>query len=68
MILAYVRTKTAVRSSRLLRRKTRPKKEKIEHFESYTDFEPLINEAVENTETIVLSSKAETKDQFADFF
>ncbi|MCY7863333.1 tRNA uracil 4-sulfurtransferase ThiI [Bacillus haynesii] len=48
--------------------KTRPKKEKIEHFESYTDFEPLINEAVENTETIVLSSKADTKDQFADFF
>ncbi|QHZ48058.1 tRNA uracil 4-sulfurtransferase ThiI [Bacillus sp. NSP9.1] len=48
--------------------KTRPKKEKIEHFESYTDFETLIQEAVEKTETIVLSSKKEAKDKFADFF
>ncbi|ASB87912.1 tRNA 4-thiouridine(8) synthase ThiI [Bacillus sonorensis] len=48
--------------------KTRPKKEKIEHFESYTDFEPLIKEAVEKTETIVLKGKTEVKEKFADFF
>ncbi|MEH6973816.1 tRNA uracil 4-sulfurtransferase ThiI [Bacillus sp. JJ675] len=48
--------------------KTRPKKEKIEHFESYTDFEPLIQEAVEKTETIVLSGKTEAKEKFADLF
>lgn len=34
--------------------KTKPKKEKIQYYESFTDFEPLIEEAVNNVETIIL--------------
>lgn len=34
--------------------KTKPKKDKVEHFESFVDFEELIREAVLNTETIVV--------------
>ena len=35
--------------------KTNPKLEKVEYFESNFDFGPLINEAVENVETITIS-------------
>ncbi|MCY9107070.1 tRNA 4-thiouridine(8) synthase ThiI [Bacillus atrophaeus] len=48
--------------------KTRPKKEKIEHFESFVDFEPLIQEAVEQIETIELYGEQETNDKFAALF
>ncbi|MGM0747271.1 MAG: tRNA uracil 4-sulfurtransferase ThiI [Bacillota bacterium] len=48
--------------------KTRPKKEKIEHFESFVDFEPLIQEAVEQIETIELYGEQETNDKFAELF
>ncbi len=34
--------------------KTRPKKEKVEYYESFMDFESYIKEAVEETETIIL--------------
>ncbi|WP_404329551.1 tRNA uracil 4-sulfurtransferase ThiI [Mesobacillus maritimus] len=34
--------------------KTKPKLEKVQHFESYFDFEPLIEKAVNDTETIVV--------------
>jgi tRNA uracil 4-sulfurtransferase len=34
--------------------KTKPKLEKVEHFESFVDFEPFIQKAVENTEIIVI--------------
>ncbi|MCY8335647.1 tRNA 4-thiouridine(8) synthase ThiI, partial [Bacillus spizizenii] len=48
--------------------KTRPKKEKIEHFESFVDFEPYIREAVDNIETITLYSEQEANDKFAELF
>ncbi|MEC2306857.1 tRNA uracil 4-sulfurtransferase ThiI [Bacillus atrophaeus] len=48
--------------------KTRPKKEKIEHFESFVDFEPLIQEAVEQIETIELYGEQEANDKFAELF
>ncbi|MDA1477619.1 tRNA uracil 4-sulfurtransferase ThiI [Bacillus changyiensis] len=48
--------------------KTRPKKEKIEHFESFTNFEPLIEEALEHTETMILKSNVEPKETFSDLF
>jgi tRNA uracil 4-sulfurtransferase len=34
--------------------KTKPKLEKVQHFESYFDFEPLIEQAVQGTETIIV--------------
>ena len=34
--------------------KTKPKKEKVQYYESFTDFEPLIEEAVNKVETIIL--------------
>lgn len=48
--------------------KTRPKKEKIEHFESFVDFEPYIQEAVDNIETMTLYSEQEANDKFAELF
>jgi tRNA uracil 4-sulfurtransferase len=34
--------------------KTKPKLDKVEHYESFIDFEPLIKKAVDNTELIVI--------------
>ncbi|MBM4762570.1 tRNA uracil 4-sulfurtransferase ThiI [Bacillus sp. B15-48] len=36
--------------------KTKPKLEKVQHFESFFDFEPLIEKAVQETETIIVES------------
>lgn len=36
--------------------KTKPKKEKVEFYESFVDFEPLITAAVEGTETIKITT------------
>lgn len=46
--------------------KTKPKKEKVEFYESFVDFEPLIKEAVEGTETIHISPKV--KEEMEDLF
>jgi thiamine biosynthesis protein ThiI len=35
--------------------KTKPKLEKVQHFESFFDFEPLIEKAVNNTETLTIN-------------
>ncbi|KOP83743.1 tRNA uracil 4-sulfurtransferase ThiI [Cytobacillus solani] len=48
--------------------KTKPKKEKVQYFESYIEFEPLISKAVENTETIAIAPKAAEQDGFGDLF
>ncbi|WP_445506349.1 tRNA uracil 4-sulfurtransferase ThiI [Niallia sp. 03190] len=34
--------------------KTKPKKEKVQYYESFVDFEPMIQQAVEKVETIIL--------------
>jgi tRNA uracil 4-sulfurtransferase len=39
--------------------KTKPKREKVNHYESFVDFEELISEAVQLTETLHFSSRAE---------
>ncbi len=39
--------------------KTKPKREKVGHYESYVDFEPLIKEAVNQTEMLVFTGKKE---------
>lgn len=41
--------------------KTNPKLEKVEYFESKFDFSELVQEAVENTETIMISKHSENK-------
>ncbi|WP_449621494.1 tRNA uracil 4-sulfurtransferase ThiI [Robertmurraya sp. Marseille-Q9965] len=46
--------------------KTKPKKEKVEFYESFVDFKPLIKEAVEGTETIHISPKV--KEEMEDLF
>ena len=46
--------------------KTKPKKEKVQFYESFVDFEPLIQEAVNKVETMVLSRESKTLDQEMD--
>lgn len=48
--------------------KTKPKKEKVQYFESYIEFDPLISKAVENTEVIVIKPQAANKEEFDDLF
>lgn len=48
--------------------KTKPKKEKVQHYESYTDFEPLIIEAVNNVETMIIEPKKAINEEFEDLF
>lgn len=48
--------------------KTKPKKEKVLHYESYIDFEPLIAKAVENIETIHIKPNALKTEEFGDLF
>ncbi|EJO7756420.1 tRNA 4-thiouridine(8) synthase ThiI [Listeria monocytogenes] len=50
--------------------KTKPKLDKIEHYESFTDFEALIAKALDNIETISVNvaETAQVKDEFADLF
>lgn len=45
--------------------KTRPKLEKVQHFESFVNFEEMINEAVGNMETIQLPKENE-ENEFSD--
>ena len=46
--------------------KTKPRREKVNHYESFTDFEPYIQEAVEKTETIIFSNKEKKKEGTTD--
>lgn len=46
--------------------KTKPKLDKVLHYESFTDFDELIERAVKNREVYYLPEKQEVKDEFAD--
>ncbi len=48
--------------------KTKPKLEKVERYESFADFEPMLNEAVEQIETIIVTNEKKAADEFADLF
>ncbi|MRX72755.1 tRNA 4-thiouridine(8) synthase ThiI [Bacillus lacus] len=49
--------------------KTRPKKEKAERFESFVNFEDLIEKAVEKTETITIDKQSsKTQESFSQLF
>jgi thiamine biosynthesis protein ThiI len=48
--------------------KTRPKKEKAAHYESFVDFESLINEAVNKTETLIIDKNYKNIEEFEELF
>ncbi|MEH7074741.1 tRNA uracil 4-sulfurtransferase ThiI [Neobacillus drentensis] len=48
--------------------KTKPKREKVQYYESFFDFDPLIHEAVKETETIVLNSENNVRTEFSELF
>ncbi|ALF11822.1 tRNA uracil 4-sulfurtransferase ThiI [Parageobacillus thermoglucosidasius] len=48
--------------------KTKPKKEKVVHYESFVDLQPLIEKAVANTETMVIDENFATEDEFEQLF
>lgn len=48
--------------------KTKPKLEKVERYESFADFEPMLDEAVEQIETIIVKNEKKAADEFADLF
>ncbi|EUJ65462.1 thiamine biosynthesis protein ThiI [Listeria fleischmannii FSL S10-1203] len=50
--------------------KTKPKLEKVVHYESFVDFDALIEKALNGIETfpVEVAEKAEVKDEFADLF
>jgi thiamine biosynthesis protein ThiI len=48
--------------------KTKPKREKVQHFESFFDFEPLIHEAVQKTERIVIRPDRKQLSEFSELF
>ena len=48
--------------------KTKPKREKVNQYESYFDFEPLIQEAVREVETITIKPGREHRQEFEGLF
>lgn len=48
--------------------KTKPKREKVQHYESYFDFEPMIQEAVQKIETLVIKPGEEHHSEFHSLF
>lgn len=48
--------------------KTKPKREKVIQYESYFNFEPLIQEAVEKVETITIKPGREQRREFEELF
>lgn len=48
--------------------KTKPRREKVQFYESFVDFEPLILKAVNETETITITPGASKEDQMNELF
>lgn len=48
--------------------KTKPKREKVNQYESYFDFEPLIEEAVQNVETVTIKPGEENRKEYEELF
>jgi tRNA uracil 4-sulfurtransferase len=48
--------------------KTKPKREKVQHYESFFDFEPMIQEAVQETETIVIKPDNKQPSELSELF
>ena len=48
--------------------KTKPKREKVIFYESFVDFEPLIDTAIANTETLTIEPKVALNQEMEDLF
>jgi thiamine biosynthesis protein ThiI len=48
--------------------KTKPRREKVNFYESFTDFDSLIQEAVNNTETMLIDQDSSTEGLFNELF
>ncbi|MGG3466369.1 tRNA uracil 4-sulfurtransferase ThiI [Neobacillus pocheonensis] len=48
--------------------KTKPKREKVNQYESFFDFEPLIQEAVQEVETLKIKPESEHRSEFNELF
>jgi thiamine biosynthesis protein ThiI len=48
--------------------KTKPKREKVNYYESFTDFESLIQEAVNHTETMLIKPDSSSESLFKELF
>nr|WP_201781473.1 tRNA uracil 4-sulfurtransferase ThiI [Sporosarcina globispora] len=48
--------------------KTKPKRDKVRHFESFVDFDPLIAKAVEDTEKMAIKPQARNEESFGELF
>jgi thiamine biosynthesis protein ThiI len=48
--------------------KTKPRREKVQHYESFFDFEPLIEEAVQETETLKIKPDSKELSEFNELF
>jgi tRNA uracil 4-sulfurtransferase len=48
--------------------KTKPRREKVKHYESFFDFEPLIQEAAQGVETIHIKPEKNQQNEFKELF
>jgi thiamine biosynthesis protein ThiI len=48
--------------------KTKPKREKVQFYESFVDFMPLIEKAINETETLQITANDQNEDLFEDLF
>lgn len=48
--------------------KTKPKREKVNYYESFVDFEPLIEKAIADTETLTIVPKSAMDQEMEDLF
>jgi thiamine biosynthesis protein ThiI len=48
--------------------KTKPKREKVQFYESFVDFMPLIEKAINETETFQITANDQNEDLFEDLF
>lgn len=48
--------------------KTKPRREKVQRYESFFDFEPLLQEAVQETETLVIKPDSKQQSEFDTLF
>ncbi|ANB62248.1 tRNA uracil 4-sulfurtransferase ThiI [Anoxybacteroides amylolyticum] len=48
--------------------KTRPKREKVVHYESFIELEPLLQTAVANTETLIIDEEFSAEKEFEQLF
>lgn len=48
--------------------KTKPRREKVNYYESFHDFEPLLQEAIQETESIIIKPVSERLSEFSELF